>query len=132
MLRPNLRQKLFFEYLACALGHELLLTEWERRFCMDLKAECDPTPRQFNTAYEIASRVRQKIGSEELPRWVKFVGYQDLGGGKTMAMYQVSYDGYTTSLLESTLTKRGIPIPDHPDYTTWKQHLGRGNETAYA
>jgi hypothetical protein len=47
-------------------------------------------------------------------RSVRFIGYQELQNHERMAMYEVDYGSYQTTLLEKTLQQRGIPYPPPP------------------
>lgn len=58
---------------------------------------------------------------------IEFIGYQQTLD-EPIALFNVSQDDGSagTTLAKQTLIKRGLPVPDHPDYASWiteRQHI---------
>ena len=51
---------------------------------------------------------------------IEFIGYQQTLD-EPIALFNVSQDDGSagTTLAKQTLIKRGLPVPDHPDYASW-------------
>lgn len=58
---------------------------------------------------------------DKQPASVEFIGYQEVAGGEHKAMFNVVFETYQTTLVDSTLVKRGIAVPAHPSLRQWQK-----------